>query len=117
MIDLKDLRHLMYKSNILNNCGLLEKLGLVVSNYNSEEEKNTNQPLKEYKNYIFYLVKSQICLSTQVIIQKTNYCFPELSESKIQALVQQLCWQKKLKIIDSKAPLDSQLVCLAKKTS
>ena len=117
VIDLKDLRHLMYKSNILNNCGLLEKLGLVVSNYNSEEEKNTNQPLKEYKNYIFYLVKSQICLSTQVIIQKTNYCFPELSESKIQALVQQLCWQKKLKIIDSKAPLDSQLVCLAKKTS
>lgn len=117
VIDLKDLRYLMYKSNILNNCGLLEKLGLVVSNDNSEDEKTTNQPLKEYKNYIFYLVKSQICLSTQVIIQKTNHCFPELSESKIEALVQQLCWQKKLKIIDSKAPLDSQLVCLAKKTN
>lgn len=117
VIDLKDLRYLMLKSKILNNCGLLQKLGLVMSNYNSDDEKNTNQPLKEYKNYIFYLVKSQICLSTQVIIQKTNYCFPELSESKIEALVQQLCWQKKLKIIDSKAPLDSQLVCLARKTN
>jgi len=115
VIDLKDLRYLMYKSKILNNCGLLEKLRLVVSNYDSDDQKNANQQLKEYKNYIFYLVKSQICLNTQIIIQKTNYCFPELSESKIEALIQQLCWQKKLRIIDPKAPLESQLVCLARK--
>jgi hypothetical protein len=115
VIDLKDLRYLMYKSKILNNCGLLEKLGLVVSNYDSDDQENANQQFKEYNNYIFYLVKSQICLNTQIIIQKTNYCFPELSESKIEALIQQLCWQKKLRVIDPKAPLESQLICLAKK--
>ena len=83
VINLKDLRYLMSKSKILHNCKLLERLGLVVSNYNLSDQKNTEQKLKEYKSYIFYLVKSQICLSTQVIIQRTNYCFPELSESKI----------------------------------
>jgi UDP-glucose 6-dehydrogenase len=107
----------MYKSKILNNCGLLEKLGLVVSNYDSDDQENANQQFKEYNNYIFYLVKSQICLNTQIIMQKTNYCFPELSESKIEALIQQLCWQKKLRIIDPKAPLESQLICLARKTT
>ncbi len=117
VVDLKDLQYLMSKSKILNNCRLLERLGLVISNYDLNDEKNTNLKLKEYKSYVFYLVKSQICLSTQVIIQKTNYCFPELSESKIEALIQQLCWQKKLKVIDPKAPLESQLVCLARKTT
>ncbi|MEI6445562.1 MAG: hypothetical protein WCO29_21145 [Nostocales cyanobacterium ELA583] len=117
VINLKDLRYLMSKSKILNNCRLLERLGLVISNYDLNDEKNTELKLKEYKSYVFYLVKSQICLSTQVIVQKTNYCFPELSESKIEALIQQLCWQKKLKVIDTKAPLESQLVCLARKTS
>jgi hypothetical protein len=37
VIDLKDLRYLMYKSKILNNCGLLEKLGLV-NHWISEHE-------------------------------------------------------------------------------
>jgi hypothetical protein len=117
VINLKDLRYLMYKSKILKNCELLEKLGLVVSNHDANDQKNTDQHLKEYKSYVFYLVKSQICLSTEVIIQKTKYCFPELSESKVEALIQQLCWQKKLRIIDPKAPLESQLVCLARKTT
>ncbi len=117
LIDLKDLRYLMYKSKILKNCSLLEKLGLVVSNNNLNDQKDDNQQLKQYKSYVFYLVKSQICLNTQVIIQKTKYCFPELNESKIEALIQQLCWQKKLRIIDPKAPLESQLVCLARKTT
>ncbi|MTJ14511.1 ATP-binding protein [Anabaena sp. UHCC 0187] len=116
VIDLKNLRYLMSKSNILNSCVLLQKLGLV-NNNDDDDQRNSNQLLKEYQNYIFYLVKSQICLSTQVIIQKTNYCFPELSESKIEALIQQLCWEKKLRIIDPKAPLESQLVCLARKTT
>jgi predicted glycosyltransferase len=83
VINLKDLRYLISKSKILHNCKLLKRLELVVSNYNLSDQKNTEQKLKEYKSYIFYLVKSQICLSTQVIIQRTNYCFPELSESKI----------------------------------
>jgi hypothetical protein len=112
VIDLKDLRYLMHKSRILKNCALLEKLGLVINNYDlNDDQKDANQQVKEYKTYIFYLVKSQICLSRQVIIQKTNYCFPELNESKIEALIQQLCWEKKLRIIDPKSPLESQLVC------
>jgi len=114
VIDLKELQYLMYKSNILNNCILLEKLGLVVNNNGLDNQKNVNQQLKEYKNYVFHLVKSQICLSTQIVIQSTKYCFPELNESKIEALIQQLCWEKKLRIIDPKASLESQLVCLVR---
>jgi hypothetical protein len=117
VIDLKDLRYLMQKSRILRNCVLLKKLELVLGNYGSEDQKNVNQLVKEYKYYIFYLVKSQLCLSIQVITERTNYCFPELSESKIEALIQQLCWEKKLKIIDPKAPLGSQLVCCVVKTT
>jgi len=71
-----------------------------------------NQELHECKDYILDLVITQEFLSRKNLIQNTSIHFSELTETQIDGLIQQLCWDNKIKMIDPKASFESQLICL-----
>ena len=120
IVDLEKLKFLVYSTKILHDCSLLQDLGIVENTQNSlsqntDDTKNFTQQQKELiaaQDYILNLLKVQIFLSTQALIKNSTINFPTLNESQIAGLIQQLCWQSKIKIIDAKAPPESQLVSL-----
>lgn len=67
---------------------------------------------KEAKNYILNLIITQCYLGRKILLRKACQHFPQFSELQLDGLIQQLCWENKIKIIDPKASLESQLICL-----
>ncbi|TAE60678.1 MAG: ATP-binding protein [Nostocales cyanobacterium] len=125
VISLRNLQSLIAATRILDDCDLLQDLGIVKNpvniddkNYDSRGEMNVFKPIKKHidvknaKDYIFNLVITQSCLSRQVLLQKAVSVFSHLSELQLDNLIQQLCWENKIKIIDPKAHPSVQLVVL-----
>ncbi|WP_353931482.1 ATP-binding protein [Okeanomitos corallinicola TIOX110] len=124
IISLKNLQSLIVATKILDNCSLLQDLGIVKKtdviskNDDSSGDLNTFNPMKKHtelkdaKDYIFNLVITQSCLSRQVLLKNVGCIFPQFSEVQLDGLIQQLCWENKMKIIYPKAHLSSQLVTL-----
>jgi hypothetical protein len=123
VISLKNLQSLMAATQIFYDCSLLQNLGIISnrdahSNTNNAQELDIFQPMqtntewKDAKDYIFNFVITQSCLSRKILLQKAGNNFPNLTELQLDGLVQQLCWENKIKIIDAKASPEYQLVCL-----
>lgn len=121
-INLEKLQSLVNTTKVLHECQLLQNLGIVKKPKSAKDSddniKNLSLPAKiqqeltECKNYMFNLVITQAFLSRKNLIQSASLHFLDLTETQIDGLIQQLCWENKFKIIDSKAPSDSQLVCI-----
>ncbi|WP_016952558.1 ATP-binding protein [Anabaena sp. PCC 7108] len=124
IISLKNLQSLIYTTKILHNCLLLQELGVVKKAHDLATQTNGNneptmfKPMneknvwKESKDYIFNLIITQHCLSRKVLLKKACNNFPGLKKLQLDGLIQQLCWENKIKVIDSKASPESQLICL-----
>jgi Cdc6-like AAA superfamily ATPase len=127
----KSLQVLMEESKILYNCPLLQDLEIVkkpteqikikiITNGKTVVEPIVIPPmppleLRECQEYLFNLVTTQHFLSRQTLIQNAYGNCPKVSESQINELIQKLCKENKIKIIDSKAPPEAQLICLVPK--
>jgi uncharacterized UPF0160 family protein len=122
---------------------LLQDLGIAQhpsdTNHNSDEKDNTNgkqtskkqpanivkvvkpDPVKatkeemQAKEFLLNLVKTQQLMGRQILIQNARLQFPTVTESQIEQLIQQLCQEKKVQILDPKAKPDAQLICLVPK--
>lgn len=122
IINLKDLWTFINVGEIFHDCTLLQSLGIVkksqVEKDGDDQIKSLSLPAKihqelsDCKTYIFNLVTTQSFLSRKNLIQNASNQFLELTETQIDGLIQQLCWENKVKIIDPKATPESQLVCL-----
>jgi len=121
IIHLEELQSLINKTQTLHYCQLLQNLGIVKKPKHKDSEDSVknltlsarvNEELHECKDYILDLVITQEFLSRKNLIQSASIHFLELTETQIDGLIQQLCWDNKIKMIDPKAPLESQLICL-----
>lgn len=69
----------------------------------------------EAKEFLLNLVKTQHFMGKQTLIQNTYSQFPKIDVSQIEKLIQQLCQEKQIEILDPKAKPEAQLICLAPK--
>jgi hypothetical protein len=104
MINLQRLETLINESEILNQCTLLQDLKIVPPGPDPK-------PLP-VKDFLFNLVKTQHLLGKPTLIDNAISNFPTVNEAQINVLIQQLCQENKIQILDPKAKPEAQLICL-----
>ena len=113
MINLQRLETLINESEILNQCTLLQDLGIVSkSNPKPEPNRNGGKDLRPVKDFLLNLVKTQHLLGKQALINNAISSFPKVNEDQINVLIKQLCEENKIQILDPKAKPEAQLICL-----
>jgi hypothetical protein len=110
-INLQELETLINESEILNQCTLLQDLG-IVSKPNPKPNGKEGEDLRPVKNFLLNLVKTQAFMGVTTLISQAVSQFPDVKETDIQHLIDLLCQEKKVKIMNPKAKLLDQLICL-----
>jgi len=110
-IGLNNLQVLIRKSQILQDCNLLQELGIVKGVVHPKPD------LQPVKDFLVNLVITQLFLGRQTLIENTKNHFPDTDEAKINQLIDQLCQENKIQILDPRANPISQLICLVPKAS
>ncbi|MFM6269026.1 MAG: ATP-binding protein, partial [Dolichospermum sp.] len=112
-INLQELETLINESEILNQCTLLQDLEIVAkSNRKSKTNGKEGKDLRPVKNFLLNLVKTQAFMGVTTLISQAVSQFPDVKETDIQHLIDLLCQEKKVKIMNPKAKLSEQLICL-----
>lgn len=112
-LNFKSLQELIRESKILEGCSLLQDLGI----FKKIKPIIITPPpkvieLTECKDYLFDLVKTQHLLGKPTLIDNAISNFPTVNEAQINVLIQQLCEENKIQILDPKAKPEAQLICL-----
>jgi hypothetical protein len=112
-INLQRLETLINEAEILHKCTLLQDLGIVSK---TEKPPTTNgngkKDLRPVKDFLLNLVKTQSYMGVPTLISQAVSQFPDVKETDIQHLIDLLCQEKKVKIMNPKAKLPDQLICL-----
>ncbi|MBW4671999.1 MAG: ATP-binding protein [Cyanomargarita calcarea GSE-NOS-MK-12-04C] len=108
-IQLPELQSLLCKSKVLENCTLLQDLGVVAK---KPESPSKTKDLRPVKDFLLNMVKIQNFMGVPTLYSHTNSQFPDISDSDVKHLIDLLCQEKKVKIIDLKAKIQDQLICL-----
>jgi len=111
-LNLKDLKALIHESKVLHDCPLLQDLEIVNGVVTPKK-----LDLKPVKDFLLNFVIAQHFLGRQTLIQNTSSQFPDVDESKIDQLIDQLCQENKIQILDDRAKKNAQLICLVPKAS
>ena len=135
-LGLRALQSLVRDSKVLDDCSLLNYSGIIKNtvsfNQNTNKKINgkqfsDNQSLKEFttvnpsslskeemeaKEFVLNLVTTQQLMGCAILIKNTCKQFPLMSEIQINQLIQQLCQERQLQIINSTAKAEAQLICL-----
>ncbi|MBD2141277.1 ATP-binding protein [Anabaena sp. FACHB-1250] len=110
-INLQELETLINEYEILNQCTLLQDLG-IVSKPNPKPNGKEGEDLRPVKDFLLNLVKTQHLLGKPTLIDNAISNFPTVNEAQINVLIQQLCEENKIQILDPKAKPEAQLICL-----
>jgi len=112
-ISLQKLQTFIHESEILHKCSLLQDLG-IVSKLDPTGQTNGNgrKDLRPVKDFLLNLVKTQGYMGVPTLISQASSQFCDIKETDIQYLIDLLCQEKKVKLINPKAKLSDQLICL-----
>lgn len=121
--NLKDLQKLIRDSNILQDCPLLDALGIfagyirIVGVTATPQKKlsagqDMTQELHKVKNYLLAVMQTQQMMGRYILLQNALDQFPDVDDVVVNRLITELCQQDKIMILDEKAPVHSQLLCL-----
>lgn len=106
-LNLKDLESLIRDSEALHNCFLLQELGVVPAKGISKDSSE-----KLAKDFILSFIKREMLIAKQTVIDNARSQFARLKPVKIQELIQELCQEKQIRVLDEKAPEKEQVLCL-----
>jgi hypothetical protein len=109
-IGLKKLQALIRESEVLHDCPVLQDLEIVPGGIIKPP------PIDTVKDFLLNFVITQQFLGRQTLIQNAISQFPDVDESQIDQLIDQLCQENKIQILDPRAKPKSQLVCLVPKS-
>lgn len=109
-INLKELEALVCKCNIFQNCRLLQDLKIISTQPNPD-----NPDLQSVKDYLLNFVITQGFMGRPRLIQNAQSQFSDCNQSDIERLINQLCQEKKIEIVNPKAKPEEQTVCLVVK--
>ncbi|MEA5594466.1 ATP-binding protein [Rivularia sp. UHCC 0363] len=108
-IKLQELQKLIRESQLLNKCTLLQNLGIVAEIENTVKNR---RDFRSVQNFLFNLVKTEKCMGVPTLIKNCMAEFPDVSESDIGLLIEDLYQAKKIKIINQKEKLQDRLILL-----
>ncbi|MGB3761444.1 MAG: ATP-binding protein, partial [Rivularia sp. (in: cyanobacteria)] len=109
-IKLPELQTLIRESQILDKCVLLQDLGIIDKSEDTGDGDEIDfVPIKEF---LFNLIKTQSFMGIMTLISQCIAEFSDVSESDVKLLIQSLCDERKVKIMNPKAKLEDQLICL-----
>lgn len=132
-IGLKTFQSLVRESEILSDCLLLQELDIVATKVSNgkkaditsnngkktaenerliEEKLAREKLISQVKDFLLNLVKTQPVLGLQTLIQNTLKQFSQVNEAQVTELIQHLCQEKQIQILNPNAPPEAQLVCL-----
>ncbi|MFN6560396.1 MAG: ATP-binding protein [Nostoc sp. ChiSLP01] len=109
-INLPALQSLIRESKILEQCTLLQELG-IVAKQKPDPDKRTKD-LRLVKDFLLNLVKTQGYMGVPTLISQGVSQFSYVEETETQHLIDLLCQEKKVKIINPKSKLEDQLIRL-----
>lgn len=112
-LSLQELEELIRKSEILHECSLLQDLGIVPM----QPIIDPNPDLLQVKKFLLNVVITQQFLGRSTLIQNANSQFPDIAESQIDQLIEQLCQENQIQILDPGADPKAQLVYLVPQAS
>jgi hypothetical protein len=110
-INLQRLETLINESEILNQCTLLQDLG-IVSKPKPKPNGKEGKDLRPVKNFLLNLVKTQGYMGVATLISQAVSQFPDVKETEIRSLIEQLYQENKVKTVNPEAKLSEQLICL-----
>jgi hypothetical protein len=125
--NLTELEALVRKSKILRDCTLLQALGIFSGfTYNTASaaaptskhepaQRDLTQPFAEVKEFLLNMMKTQQMMGRQVLVQNALEQFPIVDALNIEKLIEQLCREQEVFILDPNAEPEAQLVCLVSK--
>ncbi|PSN20614.1 KAP family P-loop domain-containing protein [filamentous cyanobacterium CCP5] len=102
---LKDLQTLVRESNLLGDCPILQDLDIVPG---GQEPPPPNQAVAEY---ILNLMATQSFIGLMILIENTQQQFSKLGEREIDQVIQTLCQENRLQVLDPDASRQGQLIC------
>ncbi|WP_009631524.1 ATP-binding protein [Synechocystis sp. PCC 7509] len=103
-INLKKLKEITLESKVLEECYLLEQL--------QGRNIKTSPPLTPVKELLLNTVATQSFLGRQTLIKNATDYFPNVEETQINQLIEELCQEGRVQIVDPHAKPKSQLICL-----
>jgi hypothetical protein len=106
-VTLNELQNFLRDSQILHHCHILQDLSIVPNAIVPPHLK----PEKE-KDFLLSFIKVQHLIARKVVVQNTISQFPKLNDAQIQQLIQELCQEKQIMILDGSAPLEEQIICI-----
>lgn len=123
--NLSELEALIRKSKILRDCPLLQSLGVFSgstqntgvagTSINKQKpivRKELAQPFHDVKEFLLNLVKTQQMMGRQILIQNALDQFPLVEHTQVEQLIEELCQENQIFILDPNAEPAAQLVCL-----
>ncbi|MBE9228198.1 ATP-binding protein [Phormidium sp. LEGE 05292] len=111
-INRQNLEALIRESNVLHECQVLQDLGIVNKRQLINEKTDD---LKEVKEFLLNLIKTQGLIGKDVLIQNTLIQFPQINYQRGDHLIQQLLWERKVKIVNPNDRPPNHLVCFVPK--
>ncbi|KAB8333177.1 ATP-binding protein [Scytonema tolypothrichoides VB-61278] len=114
-ITLQQLQSLIRESKILEKCTLLQDLGIVYKQDPEPEHRNGKQDLRLVKDFLLNLIKTQGYMGVPTLMTQSSSQFSFVKEPDVQLLIELLCQEQKVKIINPKAKLQDQLICFIAK--
>ena len=73
--------------------------------------------MKPVKEFLFNLVETNQFLGRKTLIDNTRNQFSQVTDFKADQLIQQLCQENKIQVLDPKAKPEAQLICFVSKAS
>jgi hypothetical protein len=111
-LSLQKLETLVRETEILHKCILLQKLGIVSSQNNSEDNGKGKVDLQDVKQFLLNVLINQQYMGLQALLDKACSNFSQVDEAQIDQLIQQLSQENKIQIFDDKAKRKAQFVFL-----
>lgn len=117
---LEYLENLIRDSQILHDCPLLPKLG-IVSRRSDEQNADRARVLpaidrrdhigQEVKDFVSALVIKKMILGRETLIKNVRSQFPQVNSAEIEQVIQQLGEENIVRIVDPNAPQKEQSIC------
>lgn len=110
-IQVPELQDLMRKSKILENCTVLQDLGLIAKDNSTGIQAKDLQPIKDF---LLNLITTQQFLGISTLLSQAQNQYPDVSDSDIQGLIDSLRDEDRVKLMDTNKNME-QLICLVAK--
>ena len=112
-LSLQELEALVCETKSLHKCSLLQDLKIIPKendggNSNGHEEVD----LQEVKQFLLNVVITQQFMGLQALVEQACSKFSQVVEAQIDQVIQQLCNENKVQILDRKAKRESQFILL-----